>query len=97
MIQLGYDRYLAQGGDWGSIIARILGSIHQENCKAVHLNFCPAVPPFPYNIMPLNRPTVEKYGWLMANGKELNWIKKSMVYITEVRLIRSVLYYMVDK
>jgi len=40
MIGLGFtDGYIAQGGDIGSYLARILGSKFEE-CKAVHLNFC---------------------------------------------------------
>ncbi|GAA5997224.1 epoxide hydrolase family protein [Rhodotorula paludigena] len=50
MTGLGYVRYAAQGGDWGSITARCLGSLHKENCVAVHLNFCPVPPPFPLNM-----------------------------------------------
>ncbi|GAA6043257.1 hypothetical protein JCM8097_008490 [Rhodosporidiobolus ruineniae] len=48
MTGLGYESYVAQGGDWGSVTARCLGALHPENCKAVHLNFCPvgAPPPF---------------------------------------------------
>jgi pimeloyl-ACP methyl ester carboxylesterase len=42
MTGLHYNSYAAQGGDWGSITARILGSSHSNHCKAVHLNFCPA-------------------------------------------------------
>lgn len=43
---LGYTEYYAQGGDWGSITARILGSLHPA-CKGVHLNFCPVPPSAP--------------------------------------------------
>lgn len=32
MLGLGYENYVAQGGDWGSITARCLGSLHKENC-----------------------------------------------------------------
>lgn len=28
----------------GSVTARILGTLHSDHCKAVHLNFCPAPP-----------------------------------------------------
>ncbi|GAA5898043.1 hypothetical protein JCM8208_000141 [Rhodotorula glutinis] len=49
MTGLGYETYVAQGGDWGSITARCLGALHKEHCIAVHLNFCPVPPPFPLN------------------------------------------------
>ncbi|MGH2587002.1 MAG: epoxide hydrolase family protein [Dehalococcoidia bacterium] len=39
MRRLGYDRYGAQGGDWGSGISRDLGLIVPEHVIGVHLNF----------------------------------------------------------
>ncbi|MCP4327589.1 MAG: epoxide hydrolase [Alphaproteobacteria bacterium] len=36
---LGYDGYLAQGGDWGAAISSWLGFEHAPACKAIHLNF----------------------------------------------------------
>ncbi|GAA6010136.1 hypothetical protein JCM11491_005357 [Sporobolomyces phaffii] len=47
MVGLGYDSYVAQGGDWGSVCARVIGANHRDHCKAVHLNFCPVPPPAP--------------------------------------------------
>jgi microsomal epoxide hydrolase len=38
MQRLGYDRYGAQGGDWGSAISRELGVIVPERMIGVHLN-----------------------------------------------------------
>ncbi len=35
---LGYDGYLAQGGDWGSAITSWLGFDHAPACRAIHLN-----------------------------------------------------------
>ena len=35
---LGYDRYLAQGGDWGSLVTSWLGLEHGRNVRAIHLN-----------------------------------------------------------
>lgn len=35
---LGYDRYIAQGGDWGSYVAAWLGFDHSAVCKAIHIN-----------------------------------------------------------
>lgn len=43
MLGLGYDKYVAQAGDWGMFVARELGA-HPEfsqHCRAVHLNFSP--------------------------------------------------------
>jgi microsomal epoxide hydrolase len=38
MSRLGYDRYGAQGGDWGSAISRQLGIIDSEHMVGLHLN-----------------------------------------------------------
>lgn len=45
---LGYRRYVAQGGDWGSFVTAALGRRHhgvEEGVAAVHLNFFPGPPP----------------------------------------------------
>lgn len=35
---LGYDRYLAQGGDWGGLVTSWLGFDHADAVQAIHLN-----------------------------------------------------------
>ena len=35
--ELGYDSYVAQGGDWGSVVCSWLGFEHAP-CRAIHLN-----------------------------------------------------------
>ncbi|KAA2265355.1 epoxide hydrolase [Solihabitans fulvus] len=45
MDRLGYDRYGAQGGDWGSAIARALGAAAPDRVVGVHLNYLPTPPP----------------------------------------------------
>ncbi|WP_296598613.1 epoxide hydrolase family protein [Phenylobacterium sp.] len=35
---LGYDSYLAQGGDWGAMVTSWLGREHGANARAIHLN-----------------------------------------------------------
>ena len=37
MAGLGYDRYFAQGGDWGSAVTRALGAQDVEHCAAIHI------------------------------------------------------------
>ena len=46
MDRLGYDRYGAQGGDWGSVISRELARIAPDRVVGVHLNYLPT-PPIP--------------------------------------------------
>ena len=38
MAQLGYDRYVAQGGDWGALVVRHLGQHHVPQVAAIHTN-----------------------------------------------------------
>jgi pimeloyl-ACP methyl ester carboxylesterase len=46
MARLGYDRYLAQGGDWGSSVTAVIGSTDTEHCAAIHVTLAmPRTPP----------------------------------------------------
>lgn len=45
MGELGYPRFLAQGGDWGSFVVRELGLNYGDRLIAAHINFPWAVPP----------------------------------------------------
>ena len=45
MDRLGYDRYGAQGGDWGAIINRILAFHYPERVIGLHSNFVLAAQP----------------------------------------------------
>jgi len=60
---LGYDTYIAQGGDWGSVVSGFLAYNHGTNkgggCKAVHLNM--------WGIRPDTKPeTEEEQAWAAA-------------------------------
>ena len=35
---LGYDSYIAQGGDWGGAISSFLGLDYPSSCRAIHIN-----------------------------------------------------------
>ncbi len=37
MDRLGYDRYVAQGGDWGAAITHSIGALDTEHCAAIHM------------------------------------------------------------
>ena len=37
MARLGYDRYVAQGGDWGSAVTTEVGAGDPEHCVGIHL------------------------------------------------------------
>ncbi|WP_433202080.1 epoxide hydrolase family protein [Dactylosporangium sp. CS-047395] len=45
MRRLGYDRYLAQGGDWGKVISLRLAEADPDHVAGVHLNMFVAMPP----------------------------------------------------
>ncbi|MBM2812976.1 MAG: hypothetical protein HW416_3735 [Chloroflexi bacterium] len=45
MQQLGYERYGAQGGDWGAGIATAMATLFPESVIGLHLNFVTGVPP----------------------------------------------------
>jgi pimeloyl-ACP methyl ester carboxylesterase len=45
MGRLGYARYGAQGGDWGSQVATRIGALDVDHCAAIHLNMAVADPP----------------------------------------------------
>ena len=44
MARLGYDRYVAQGGDWGALVTVNIGPRDPEHCAAIHLNMVIATP-----------------------------------------------------
>jgi pimeloyl-ACP methyl ester carboxylesterase len=44
MQALGYERYFAQGGDWGSMVTACLGLRHPQRCAGIHLNMVVAPP-----------------------------------------------------
>ncbi len=45
MQQLGYDRYIAQGGDWGAVVTRRMGEAYADRLLGVHFNMLFAFPP----------------------------------------------------
>lgn len=49
MDRLGYDRWFAQGGDWGAIVTTVMGGQAPEGLAGIHLN------------MPVARPTREDH------------------------------------
>ncbi|RDW59626.1 hypothetical protein BP6252_12713 [Coleophoma cylindrospora] len=38
MLQLGYNQYVTQGGDWGYLITRSMGLLYPNHVKASHVN-----------------------------------------------------------
>jgi pimeloyl-ACP methyl ester carboxylesterase len=46
MAKLGYERYVAQGGDWGAVITQSMGLTETTHCAGIHINM-PLVAPDP--------------------------------------------------
>ncbi|SPJ26481.1 epoxide hydrolase family protein [Palleronia abyssalis] len=44
MERLGYDRWVAQGGDWGAMVTLTLGHMCPPGLAGIHLNFVPFQP-----------------------------------------------------
>jgi pimeloyl-ACP methyl ester carboxylesterase len=44
MQRLGYERYFAQGGDWGSFVTTQLAVADPEHCAGIHLNLLAPIP-----------------------------------------------------
>jgi pimeloyl-ACP methyl ester carboxylesterase len=49
MTRLGYDRYGAQGGDWGAAVTTAIG-LQRGHCVAIHINMPLAFPPSTDNL-----------------------------------------------
>lgn len=44
MQRLGYDRYVAQGGDWGAFVTTAMAQQRPPGLAAIHLNFAQTIP-----------------------------------------------------
>nr|POE93043.1 putative phospholipid-transporting atpase neo1 [Quercus suber] len=67
MVGLGFGSgYVAQGGDMGSFVSRVLGAT-ADACKAVHLNFCSGIDNSKEN-PPSTLPTDEQQGLERGSG-----------------------------
>jgi pimeloyl-ACP methyl ester carboxylesterase len=47
MLRLGYDRFGAQGGDWGSMVTSAIGAHHTDHVAGIHVNMPLVIPTTP--------------------------------------------------
>ena len=69
MQRLGYDRYVAQGGDWGSVVTTEMGRLALDGLAAIHINL-PFVAqlPFPENPTEEERIAIEQCTLFAEDG-----------------------------
>lgn len=77
MLELGYNKYVAQGGDWGGILSKAIGLFHHDYCKGIHVNLALAGPQ-PYNPMHILQglnafvPILDKFPVLLSSDEIQN-------------------------
>ncbi|RBQ16675.1 epoxide hydrolase [Spongiactinospora rosea] len=67
MRRLGYERYGAQGGDFGAGISIALGAVAPERVTGVHINYLPTRPDPDVKLSEADEARLEKVRRLMAN------------------------------
>ena len=68
MVALGYDRYFAQGGDWGSAVTCAIGGNHANHCAGIHVNMIVGQPD-PATMSDLTddeKAYLARFGWYRA-------------------------------
>ena len=76
MAELGYDSYVAQGGDWGSIVTQSMGQTETKHCAGIHINM-PIVAPDPEtmnDLTPLEQSALE--GMAFYNDHDSGYSKQ---------------------
>ena len=55
MKRLGYERFVAQGGDWGALVTEQMGVLAPPELIAIHTNLPSAVPPEIWEALPTHK------------------------------------------
>jgi pimeloyl-ACP methyl ester carboxylesterase len=98
MKRLGYNRFVAQGGDWGAIITDQMGVQAAPELAGIHTNMPGAVPPEIFKLAVSGAPEPdgltpeEKY----AYGKLVFLFTKGIGYATEMALRPQTLFGIAD-
>jgi len=69
MQRLGYERYVAQGGDWGAFVTTAMAQQHAPGLAAIHLNFAQTVPDeIPGDLLPDQKRVIDALKAWRAKG-----------------------------
>jgi pimeloyl-ACP methyl ester carboxylesterase len=69
MARLGYDRYLAQGGDWGSFVTAELGRMDAEHVAGIHLTLPRARPVENVELSDVDRQWIAEFAEFRKTGQ----------------------------
>ncbi len=75
MGRLGYDRWAAQGGDWGGGVTQQIGLRQPAGCVGLHLNILP-IQPTPAEVAHADAEEIKILADLARYGKELSGYSK---------------------
>ncbi|HEY4345191.1 MAG TPA: epoxide hydrolase [Parvibaculum sp.] len=75
---LGYDKYAAQAGDWGSFVTSRLALQHADSLLAIHLTMLPL------------RPYIKHLGQPPVSAEESKWIKEMQSWWRQEEGYRSI-------
>ncbi|KAI8855337.1 Alpha/Beta hydrolase protein [Chytridium lagenaria] len=76
---LGYSRFYAQGGDWGSGVTRTLALEYPKNCLAIHLNL--AFAPIPLSLFYLpKRILLNIYPYAVVAKDDVDALLKTLAW-----------------
>ena len=82
MSELGYERFGAQGGDWGAGISQELGRVYPDRLIGIHLNMLPGAPattqPTDEELAPLS--PAERERTLASFERWKKWIREQVGY-----------------
>lgn len=103
MKRLGYQRFVAQGGDWGALITDLMGVQAPPELLGIHTNMPGAVPPEISKILAMNVlvPLAEPPADLTAEESQAfqrltSFFSKGLAYALEMGLRPQTLYGLAD-
>ena len=98
MERLGYNRYVAQGGDWGNAVSEVMALQQPPGLLGIHTNMPATVPPDVSKALSFHEPPPaglspeEKHAWDQLDF----FYKKGLGYANEMALRPQTLYGIVD-